>query len=113
MRVFLHLMLSFFLAFLGLLACPLAASVGIPQILSVWLFPAKFIVPAISAAVPATWIYGSLNNENYWPQVSAGGFAILSTLVFWALLLFLVLELRNKFKQCLTHYSSRTPCGGT
>jgi hypothetical protein len=99
MRIFLHLMLSFFLAFLGLLACPLAASVGISQILSVWLFPAKFIVPGISAVVPAAWIYRSPNDENYWPQVSAGGFAILCSLVFWALLFFLLLELRHHFKQ--------------
>lgn len=107
MRMFLHLMLSFFLAFLGLLTCPLAASVGIPQILFMWLFPAKFIVPVISSAVPATWIYSSPNNGNYWSLVSAGGFAILCTLVFWSMLLFLVLELRYHFRQIGTpnHHS--------
>lgn len=92
-------MLSFFLAFLGLLTCPFAATVGTPQILPVWLFPAKFIVPAISSIIPATWIYGSPNNENYWSQVSAGGFAILCTLVFWTLLFLIVLKLGHHVKK--------------
>lgn len=113
MRVFLHLMLSFFLAFLGFLACPVAASIGVPQVLYVWLLSAKIIAPIISVVVPATWIYGSPNDEAYWPQVSGGGFVILCALAFWVLLLFVLLELRHHYRKTgsLTHHSSGTPNG--
>ncbi|MBI5893595.1 MAG: hypothetical protein HZB79_08100 [Deltaproteobacteria bacterium] len=92
-------------SFLSLIACPIAAAAGFPYLLLVWMLPAKVIAPIIAAVVSTNWVYGNPADENYWHQVSGGGFVIICAFMFWAVMIFLVWEIMSRRKQAITKAS--------
>lgn len=54
----------------------------------IWLLPGKVVAPVLAAILPQSWVTGDMASDTHWHVVSGGGFALLSGILFWALLIF-------------------------
>jgi hypothetical protein len=90
MKFLMRVVLSLFFGFLSLILVPFVG--GAPKFVFVWLWPGRVILVIANHILPTSWIYGDPASDNYMPDISAGGFAMLCSLLFWSLIFLVAWE---------------------